>query len=75
MNTWVIDWINKKYSCNISQRYYEAIEEWKHWWKGFHEPFHRIRVSDGKKIRSRDMYTMKMAKKICEDWASLLINE
>ncbi len=75
MNTWVIDWINKKYSCNISQTYYEAIEEWKHWWKGFHEPFHRIRVSDGKKTRSRDMYTMKMAKKVCEDWASLLIND
>lgn len=51
------------------------IDVWKDWWRGFHEPFHKVKVFDGKKLRSRDMYTMKMAKKVCEDWASLLIND
>ena len=75
LNSWVIDWLNKRFGCSISRSYYDTIEEWEHWWKGFHEPFHKIKVYDGTRHRSREMYTMKMAKKICEDWASLLIND
>ena len=75
MNNWVIGWLNKRFGCEIYEDQYKNVEIWEHWWKGYHQPFHSIKESDGRKLRRRDMYTMKMAKKICEDWASLLINE
>lgn len=75
MNSAIIDFMNKTYGCTLDTGYYSHIKEWRNWWIGFHEPFHRVQVSDGKKKKSRDMYTMKMAKKICEDWASILIND
>lgn len=75
LNKWIIDWLNTKFGYSLKADYYDVIEEWEHWWQGFHEPFHRVRFDNGKKVRTRDMYTMKMAKKICEDWASLLIND
>ncbi len=55
--------------------YYSRIEEWANWYKGYYEPFHRITFYDGRRHHYRDMYSLKMAKKICEDWASLLIND
>lgn len=75
MNSYIINWLNSQLGYNISADYYSKIKEWKQWWQGFYEPFHRITFDNGKKRRTRDMYTMKMAKKICEDWASLLIND
>ena len=75
LNKWVIEWLNKRFGCNIQQDYYDMIAIWRSWWEGFYSPFHHIKVYDGKNLRHRDMYTMKMAKKVCEDWASLLIND
>ncbi len=75
MNSAIIDFLNKTYGCDLDGKYYDNIRNWKSWWVGFNEPFHRVRVSDGRKKKSRDMYTMKMAKKVCEDWASILIND
>lgn len=75
MNKYIINWLNSNYGYSLKSNYYDVIEEWKHWWSGWHEPFHRVKFNDGGQVRSRDMYTMKMAKKICEDWASLLIND
>lgn len=75
MNSYIINWLNGKFDYSISTDYYEKIEIWKQWWQGFYEPFHKIVFDNGKKRRTRDMYTMKMAKKICEDWASILIND
>lgn len=75
MNSEIISYLNKNCGCSLDSSYYKYIDEWHDWWAGFHEPFHRIKTSDGKKRKSRDMYTMKMAKKVCEDWASILIND
>lgn len=75
MNSEIINWLNNNFGYNISTDYYNNISVWKDWWKGFHEPFHRITFENGEKRKSRDMYTMKMAKKVCEDWASILIND
>lgn len=72
----VIAWLNKEYGYNISSKYYSNIEIWENWWKGFNQEFHTFYecAFDGSLIK-RKLYTMKMAKKICEDWASLLLNE
>lgn len=75
MNSEIINWLNNNFGYNISTDYYNNISVWKDWWKGFHEPFHRITFENGEKRKSRDMYIMKMAKKVCEDWASILIND
>ena len=71
MNSEIINWLNNQFGYTISKDYYANISVWKNWWKGFHEPFHRIVFENGEKRKSRDMYTMKMAKKVCEDWAIL----
>jgi A118 family predicted phage portal protein len=75
MNSQIINWLNSRYGYSLTNDYYDKISVWEDWWKGFHEPFHRIVFENGEKKRSRDMYTMKMAKKVCEDWASILIND
>lgn len=75
MNSEIINWLNNNFGYHISNDYYKFIDDWKDWWKGFHEPFHRITFENGEKRRTRDMYTMKMGKKVCEDWASILIND
>lgn len=71
----VIDFLNKEHGYNLSGAYYSHIGEWVDWWKGYHKPFHHFKESAGEKLIDRDMYTLKMAKKVCEDWASLLLNE
>lgn len=75
LNNLIINWLNTEFGYEISDDYYKNIEIWRDWWKGFHEPFHKIVFENGEKKRSRDMYTMKMAKKVCEDWAAILIND
>lgn len=75
INTKVIDFLNKTYGYNISADYYRYIALWQDWWKGYHQPFHRIGFENGQKKKYKNMYTMKMAKKVCEDWASILVND
>ncbi len=75
INSKIISFLNQTYGYNISQDYYRYISFWEDWWKGYYQPFHRIGFENGQKKKQRDMYTMKMAKKVCEDWASILIND
>lgn len=72
----VIEYLNKQQGYNLNGAYYAHIFNWRQWWQGYYLPFHQFKEqgSDGT-IRNRDMYTLKMAKKVCEDWASILLNE
>lgn len=72
----VIQYLNKQQGYDLDSEYYTRISQWRDWWQGYHLPFHQFKEqgSDGV-IRHRDMYTLKMAKKVCEDWASILLNE
>lgn len=71
-----IQYLNKSKHWQIQGAYYARIEEWKDWWRGWYAPFHLIREShlDGS-LHGREMYRMKMPKRACEDWASLLLND
>lgn len=72
----VVEYLNKRRGFNLSSSYYTAhIAEWVNWWKGYHKPFHHFRELADQKVIERDMYTLKMAKKVCEDWAAILLNE
>lgn len=71
----VINFINKEYGYQIPSEYYTKIEEWRDWWRGFYKPFHEFHELSGEKKKTRKLYSLKMAKKVCEDWASILLNE
>lgn len=72
----VVNIINKELGANISADYYNHVEEWRQWWAGYVKSFHHFRETmDTGKKKDRDLYSMKMAKKMCEDWAACLLNE
>lgn len=76
MNTQVITWLNNKLGIDLSAEYYSNhIDVWHSWWQGYYEPFHRYKFNNGKAVSNRKMFTLKMGKKVCEDWASILLNE
>ena len=54
---------------------YTHISEWLSWYQGTVKEFHTYWIYDGIKSKKHDRYKLGMAKKICEDWANLLLNE
>lgn len=54
---------------------YEKIAEWKSWYQGNVRDFHRYTVRNGDQEINRRRYSLGMGKKLCEDWANLLLNE
>ena len=72
----VVDILNKELDANIKPEYYDQIDTWRQWWSGRVTAFHRYREMQASgKSKWRELYTLKMAKKVCEDWASALLNE
>ena len=69
-------YLNKEKGWELQGQYYAIIDEWRQWWRGNYAPFHCIKESglDGN-IHTRDMYRLRMPKRACEDWASLLLND
>lgn len=55
--------------------FYSNVDVWKSWYDGDVEKFHHYRVYNGQKKIACDRYGLGMAKKVCEDWANLLMNE
>ena len=55
---------------------YGHIARWDSWWRGHCRSFHDYfeHTSAGGAVK-RSLYRMNMAKKICEDWAALLLND
>lgn len=72
----VIDYLNKEYGYDLNSSYYLNISFWQDWWRGYREKFHKFTETGptGQKI-TRKLYSLKMAKKVSEDWASILLNE
>lgn len=72
----VIKVLNKELGASITSDYYNRIEEWRQWWAGYVKAFHRFsETTDSGKKKERTLYSLKMAKKVCEDWATCLLNE
>lgn len=53
----------------------EKIALWREWYGGKVSKFHSYSQYNGKKKVRRERATLGMAKKVCEDWANLLLNE
>lgn len=68
---------------NYIGRYFEGVTEtqspelktWLKWYKGFDRGFHEYSIYNGAKKVKMQKKTLNIAKKSCEDWANLLLNE
>ena len=59
----------------LPEQFYANISTWEDWYKGKVKSFHRYNQYNGKKLISRERASLSMAKRVCEDWANLLLNE
>lgn len=66
--------VANKYNT-ASDETYSHIDEWLEWYQGDVEKFHKYKVFNGVITTEHRRYTLGMAKKICEDWANLILNE
>lgn len=59
----------------IDGAWYDRVADWDSWYKGDVEKFHNYQVWTGQHKVKRRRYSLGMGKKVCEDWANLLMNE
>ncbi len=59
----------------VESTYSDTIDQWLHWYQGYLESFHRYTVTVNNSTRQLKRYTLGMAKTVCEDFATLLLNE
>lgn len=59
----------------VGPTFYAKTEEWKSWYVGDVKGFSWYKVRTGKKTVKCKRFSLQMAKKLCEDWANLLMNE
>lgn len=70
------DYLGKrKKSGTIPDSTYTRISEWLAWYQGTVKKFHTYWIYDGIQSKRQKRYRLGMAKKVCEDWANLLLNE
>lgn len=65
---------DKKYDT-VSDETYSHIDEWLDWYQGDVPNFHTYKIYNGITATKQKRYRMGMAKKVCEDWANLMLNE
>ena len=66
--------IKQKYDT-ASDSTYAHIDEWLEWYQGEVEKFHKYKIFNGVTTVTQHRYRLGMAKKVCEDWANLILNE
>ena len=75
MNRSIRQYLTEHRYNTVSDETYSHIEEWLEWYQGEVEKFHRYKVYNGAVMVEQKRYRLGMAKKVCEDWANLLLNE
>lgn len=53
----------------------KKIDEYSDWYSGSVREFHNYSIFNGKKDVALRRYSLGMAKRVCEDWSNLLMNE
>jgi len=72
----ILEFLQKTYGAAPRAQVYARIAEARDWWRGVYAPFHiSTERQNGMMPRHREMYKMGMAKKVCEDWATVLVND
>ena len=63
------------YDKSVRDAWDSMVALWESWYKGKVSDFHTYRIYNGRHFIKREKMSMQLAKKICEDWADLLMNE
>ena len=71
----VIDKLKELGYTTIPEEFYQRVDDWRSWYQGNVKGFHRYKRYNGNKKVNVQRATLGMAKKVCEDWANLLMNE
>ncbi len=72
----ILEFLEETYGFAPPAYIYAPITEARAWWSGMWGPFHlSLERHAGHAPYRREMYKMGMAKKICEDWATVLCND
>ena len=71
MNSLVIKYLQEKGFKNIANDYYDYVSLWEKYWKN--DVDYMTYYDDYK--NSHRLYTLGMAKRVCEDWASVICSE
>ncbi len=71
----VIDKLKELGYTTIPKEFYTYVSLWKSWYVGKVKGFHQYRRYNGHKWTKCNRASLGMAKKVCEDWANLLMNE
>ena len=66
--------VDQKYNT-ASDETYSHIDEWLEWYQNDVKKFHTYKIFNGITTTSHERYRLGMAKRVCEDWANLLLNE
>lgn len=75
MSNAVIIKLNELGYTTIPDSFYRKVYEWKSWYQGDVKGFHNYTVQNGERQVKCRRYSLGMGKKLCEDWANLLMNE
>lgn len=71
----VIDKLKELGYTTIPEEFYQRVDDWRSWYQGNVKGFHRYKRYNGNKKVTVQRATLGMGKKVCEDWANLLMNE
>lgn len=61
------------YNCDTLMQSHMGV--WQSWYEGFVKDFHMYKVYNGKQMVGRIRESLRMPKRVCEDWADMLLNE
>lgn len=75
MSSAVIQKLKQLGYTTVPESHYAQVQLWKSWYVGKVRNFHQYRSYNGHRWVNRDRASLGMAKKVCEDWANLLMNE
>lgn len=75
MSSAVIQKLKELGYTTIPEDFYSQVDLWKSWYVGKVKDFHQYRRYNGHKWTKCNRASLGMAKKVCEDWANLLMNE
>ncbi|SEP57058.1 phage portal protein, putative, A118 family [Virgibacillus subterraneus] len=70
-----IEKISDHKDISMNEELYNNIDIWKDLYKGYHEPFHKIKYHTIEGQKERKMDTLMMAKTVSAEMASLVFNE
>ena len=70
-----IAYLNEQRHWQLDGSYYGNIEVWHQWWQGDVPAIHTVSITREDGVHTRKRASLRMPKRVCEDWANLLLND